>query len=133
MSAYELKKEYEKEYLLFLTESCKKGKSSEALLKKFEEYHDLDKLGQDLENIKGFRGMGFFTLDRQIVTPILGTFLTYLIILMQWPSVDEESLPQYMNTVCCAAYEEFSTEFNFDLVETNATAKMVRIYFEICK
>lgn len=126
MSAYELKKEYEKEYLLFLTESCKKGKSSEALLKKFEEYHDLDKLGQDLENIKGFRGMGFFTLDRQIVTPILGTFLTYLIILMQWPSVDEEALPDYVNTLCCAALKDYSTDF--DLIE-NENKTLVRSTF----
>ena len=66
------------------------------MLEKFEEYHDLDKLGQDLESIQGFRGMGFFQVDRQIVTAILGAFLTYLIILMQWPSVDEEAVPDYV-------------------------------------
>ena len=98
MVAYELKIEYEKEYHHFLTESYKR-RSSEALLNKFKEYHELDKLGQDLENIKGFRGMGFFTLDRQIVTPILGTFLTYLIILLQWPTVDEEALPDHVKII----------------------------------
>ena len=99
------------------------------MLRKSKEFQGLDKLGQELENIPGFRGAGFFQVDRQIVTAILGAFLTYLIILLQWPSVDEDALPKYMNIVCCAAYEEFSTDFNFDLVETNATAKMVRIYF----
>ena len=43
--------------------------------------------------------MGFFQVDRQIVTAILGAFLTYLIILMQWPSVDEEALPEHVNKI----------------------------------
>ena len=93
-----MKIEYEKEYLDFLALSYKK-RSSKALSKKLEEYHKLDKLGQDLENIPGFRGMGFFLVDRQVVTAILGAFLTYLIILLQWPSVDEEALPDYVKTI----------------------------------
>ena len=93
-----MKVEYEKEYLDFLTVTYK-NKSSEALLKKLEDYHELDKIGQDLENIEGFRGMGFFQVDRQIVTAILGSFLTYLIILLQWPSVDEEALPDYVKKI----------------------------------
>ena len=59
----------------------------------------LDKLGEELENIKGFRGMGFFPVDHQLVTAILGAFLTYTIILMQWPSVEEEALPDYVKTI----------------------------------
>ena len=96
----------------------------EILLTKSIEYQELDKLGQNLETIQGFRGAGFFPLDRQIVTAILGAFLTYLIILMQWPSVEEEAVPDNVNNLCCAAYEEFSTVF--DLIQTDAIAKMVR-------
>ena len=69
------------------------------MLKKFEEYHNLDKLGQELENIPGFRGMGLFTLDRQVVMSIMGAFLTYLILLLQWPTVDEEAVPEHVNNI----------------------------------
>ena len=127
-----MKVQYEKEYLDFLAVSYKK-RSSEALSKKLEEYHKLEKLGQELENIPGFRGMGFFLVDRQIVTAILGAFLTYLIILMQWPSVDEEAVPDhvnniedYVNTLCCAALKDYSTDF--DLIQ-NENKTMVRKYF----
>ena len=122
----ELKKEYELEYLLFPSVSDKEPRSSQALFLKLEDYHELDKLGQDLENITGFSGMGLFKIDRQIVTAMLGAFLTYLIILMQWPSVDEDALPDYVNNICCAAYKDSST--NYDLIETDAIAKMVRKY-----
>ena len=77
-------------------------------------------------NAQGFRGAGFFALDRQMVTAILGTFLTYLIILMQWPSVDEDALPDYVNTLCCAALKDYSTDF--DLIQ-NENKTMVRKYF----
>ena len=97
--AFQLKKEYEEEYLLFLTVSYKRRNSNKKLLEKFEEYHKLDKLGQDLESIQGFRGMGFFLVDRQIVTAILGAFLTYMIILLQWPSVEEEAIPNQLSVI----------------------------------
>ena len=70
--------------------------SRKLLLRKSTDYQELDKLGQELENIQGFRGAGFFSVDCQIVTAMLGTFLTYLIILMQWPSLDEEAVPGQM-------------------------------------
>ena len=90
-----LKKTYEEEYLLYLTASASDQTENprNILLRKSIEYQELDKLGQDLENIKGFRGGGFFLVDRQIVTAILGAFLTYLFILLQWPSVEEEAIP----------------------------------------
>ena len=71
--------------------------------------------------------MGFFTVDRQIVTAILGTFLTYLIILLQWPSIDEDALPDSMNTLCCAAFGKISTDM--DLIEPEKTANMVSLSF----
>ena len=98
------------------------------MIRKFKEYQELDKLGQELENIKGFRGAGFFLVDRQVVTAILGAFLTYLIILMQWPSLDEEALPDYVNTLCCAALKDYSTDF--DLIQ-NENKSMVRKDFFI--
>ena len=63
-----------------------------------------------LEQTGGFRAVGFFDINRGTVTAILGTTLTYLIILMTWPGPEDDNIPDYVKAVCCHAFNHLSEE-----------------------
>ena len=61
-----------------------------------------------LEQTGGFTAFGFFNINRGTVTAILGTTLTYLIILMMWPGPEDDYIPDYVKAVCCHAFNHLS-------------------------
>ena len=68
-----------------------------------------DSVGK-LEENGGFRAAGFFLINRGTVTAILGTIMTYLIILMTWPGPEDDSIPDYLKDVCCYTYNHLSED-----------------------
>ena len=63
-----------------------------------------------LEQNGGFRAAGFFLINRGTATAILGTILTYLIILMTWPGPEDDSIPDYLKDLCCYTFNHLSVE-----------------------
>ena len=61
-----------------------------------------------LEQTGGFTAVGYFYINRGTVTTILGTTLTYLIILMTWPGPEDDNIPEYIKAVCCHAFNHLS-------------------------
>jgi hypothetical protein len=78
--------------------------------------------------------MGFFSIDRGTVTAMLGAFLTYLIILMQWPSVDEDALPDFVQTLCCVVFANMNTTMERELVRRTLSYDIkIHILLEITR
>ena len=63
-----------------------------------------------LEQNGGFRGAGFFSINRGTVTAILGTIITYLIIMMTWPGPEDDFIPDYLKDVCCYTFNNLSED-----------------------
>ena len=62
-----------------------------------------------------FRAAGFFLINQGTVTAILGTIMTYLIILMTWPGPEDDNIPNYLKDVCCYAFNDLSKKMGLDL------------------
>ena len=73
-----------------------------------------------IENNEGFTAYGFFQIKRGTVTSLIGTFLTYTIILITWPEAQDDSIPDYLKDLSCYADTDqntgnvitFITDFN---------------------
>ena len=63
---------------------------------------------RNIENNGGFTAWGFFQINLGTVTSLIGTFMTYLLILMTWPGPEDEAIPDYLNDLCCYAYADFT-------------------------
>ena len=63
-----------------------------------------------IENNGGFRAGGFFQINRGTVTSLVGTFLTYTLILMTWPRPEDDSIPDYLKDLCCFAYADLTNQ-----------------------
>ena len=68
-----------------------------------------------LEQNGGFRAAGFFLINRGTATAILGTIMTYLIILMTWPGPEDDNIPDYLKDVCCYAFNDLNIETGLHL------------------
>ena len=68
-----------------------------------------------LEQIGEFRAAGFFPINQGTVTAILGTIMTYLIILMTWPGPEDDNIPNYLKDVCCYAFNDLNKKTGLDL------------------
>ena len=79
-----------------------------------------------LEQNGGFRAAGFFFINRGTVTAILGTIMTYLIIMMTWPGSEDDYIPDYVKDVCCHAFNHISEE-ELDLYNSWVINQIYRI------
>ena len=61
-----------------------------------------------IENNGGFTAWGFFQINRGTLTSLVGTFLTYTLILMTWPGTEDDSIPDYLKDLCCYAYADLT-------------------------
>ena len=73
-----------------------------------------------LEKNGGFRAAGYFLINRETATAILGTTLTYLIILMTWPGPEDDHLPDYLKNLCCYTFKRLSEETDIYLNHVRA-------------
>ena len=82
-----------------------------------------------LEQNEGFRAAGFFLINRGTLTAILGTTMTYLIILLTWPGSEDDHIPDYLKNLCCYTFKRLSEETDIYLNHVRARSPWKVIFF----
>ena len=76
----------------------------------------MDTISKIVEN-GGFRAVGFFHINLGTVTALVGTILTYAIILITWPGAEDDNIPDYLKGVCCYTFNEICNKTGINVTK----------------